>query len=317
MAAAFRGEAGTLDFVSGTLGPKLPRETTPPRTETPGIAEVPFVPEPPGPRASVVPLSAAGLDPGPGPLTPAPAPGPATPVPGPEPRAIPLPPPAPPRPGCPWPVGDIASEPGAPFTGAPTASPGLVEMTTASAFIVPPLPVAFDSAAADIGTGCSARRLNSEAELLATSTLPRAGIAGAGGGGSVRRLSVSALVIAETGVGISSGTVPVANCKSGFAVGAANLAILESLWATGTGTVGASTGSEGLGAADNDRRFAVGPLMRGKKSLGSSTTDGRTVGAREIRITWVGWKASLPPGLPEPPDLAPLVSSICGSSVAW
>src|SRR5215472_1538282 len=102
MAAAFRGMEVVVDFTSApALGPKLPSETTPPRTTTPGIAGVPLLPEPPGPRAEDVPLLAFGLDPGPGPLPLVPEPAPAAAEPAPPPRAMPPPSPTPPTPACP------------------------------------------------------------------------------------------------------------------------------------------------------------------------------------------------------------------------
>ena len=170
------------------------------------------------------------------------------------------------------------------MSGAPTASPEFVEITTVSVFIGPPLPVALGSpAGAGAGTACNWAIDNSDVELEATSTFAFVGSAGRG----------SAFATAEVGIGVSSGIVPGATRKFGLGAVVAGITIFEIVRSTGTVTgAGASTGAAGAGAAARDKRFAAGTLMRGRVSSGVSTTDGKIVGPRETRITCVGWKAS-------------------------
>src|ERR1039458_4155132 len=136
------GTVGALLLPESKLG-RLTTLVLPPRTSTPGAAEVPVgaVPAPPGPGVGEIPAWALGSEPRAGPAFPAPVASPAIPLPGPVPAPIPVPPPEPPRPGLSPPEGDRASDPLPPVPGMPGLEPGSADKATPELSPVPPAPL--------------------------------------------------------------------------------------------------------------------------------------------------------------------------------
>src|SRR5580658_10130634 len=131
------GTVGALLLPESKLG-RVTMFVLPPRTSTPGAAEVPVgaVPAPPGPGVGEIPARtlALGSEPRPVPDFPAPVASGVffaeRPLPGPVPAPIPAPPPEPPRPGLSPPEGDMASDPLPPVLGVPGLEPGSADNTT-------------------------------------------------------------------------------------------------------------------------------------------------------------------------------------------
>jgi hypothetical protein len=116
-----------------------------------------------------------------------------------------------------------------------------------------------------------------------------AGNAGRGAGGRVTGLGGAGRATAETGGCTSEGIWPAVTRKSALEVAVVLRLILESVGVTCTVTgCGANTGTDGAGMAARETIFAVGPATRGNVIFGSSTTVLSRVGAREMRMTWVG-----------------------------
>jgi hypothetical protein len=138
------GTVGALLLPESKLG-SVTMLVLPPRTSTPGAAEIPVGAEPAPPRPGVgempVRTLLLGSEPREEPDFPAPVASvvgfPARPLPEPEPAPIPVPAPEPPRPGLSPPAGDRARDPLLPLPGTPGLEPGSPDKTTPELSVVP------------------------------------------------------------------------------------------------------------------------------------------------------------------------------------